>query len=166
MSHYETDGQIPPSEFMARSETPSWHQTFFPGSRPSSLSRRHQRRYHCSKRDYSMVVDSVMKRRCISLWQTLSWNGRLGKTLERRCQERLLRWSRKSSIMAADSIMEWTVVTTTAARKTPYVICQQERLSHEGTEDSMSIMAVRETPSRWLKGLDMHRSSIRDSICR
>ena len=87
-------------------------------------------------------------------------------TLERRCQERLLRWSRKSSIMAADSIMEWTVVTITAARKTPYVICQQERLSHEGTEDSMSIMAVRETPSRWQKGLDMHRDSIRDSICR
>ena len=91
-------------------------------------------------------------------------------TLERRCQERLLRWSRKSSIMAADSIMEWTVVTITAARKTPYVICQQERLSHEGTEDSMSIMAVREIPSRWQtrwqEGLDMHRGSIGDSICR
>ena len=168
MSHYETDGQIPPSEFMARSETQSWHRHSFrvPDQTPSSLSRRHQRRYHRSKRDYIMVVDSVMEWRCISWWQTLSWNGGVGETLERRCQERLLRWSRKSSIMAADSIMEWTAVTITAARKTPYVICQQERLSHQGTEDSMSIMAVRETPSRWLKGLDMHRSSIRDSICR
>ena len=154
----------------------SWHEArlhhgirhFFrvPDQTPSSLSRRHQRRYHRSKGDYIMVVDSVMELRCVSWWQTLSWNGGVGMTLERRCQERLLRWSRKSSIMAADSIMEWTVVTITAARKTPYVICQQERLSHEGTEDSMSIMAVRETPSRWQKGLDMHRGSIRDSICR
>ena len=141
---------------MARSETPSWHQAFFPCSGPDSIISITAAPETVSlqqKRLYSMVVDSVMKRRCISWWQTLSWNGRLGKTLERRCQERLLRWSRKSSIMAADSIMEWTVVTITAARKTPYVICQQERLSHEGTEDSMSIMAVRETPSRWRKGL-------------
>ena len=117
--------------------------------------------YHGGTRD-----GTIAARETIPWWQTLSWNGGLGMTLERRCQERLLRWSRKSSIMAADSIMEWTVVTITAARKTPYVICQQERLSHEGTEDSMSIMAVRETPSRWQKGLDMHRGSIRDSICR
>ena len=49
-----------------------------------------------------MVVDSVMDWRRISWWQTLSWDGGVGETIERRCQERLLRWSRKSSIMAAD----------------------------------------------------------------
>ena len=133
--------------------------TFFPGSgpdfiisitaAPETVSSQQERLYHGGR---------LMEWRCISWWQTLSWNGRLGKTLERRCQERLLRWSRKSSIMAADSIMEWTVVTITAARKTPYVICQQERLSHEGTEDSMSIMAVRETPSRWRKGLTSRKA--------
>ena len=49
-----------------------------------------------------MVVDSVMDSRCISWWQTLSWDGGVGETIERRYQERLLRWSRISSIMAAD----------------------------------------------------------------
>ena len=37
LSHYETEGQIPPSEVMARSETPSWHQAVLPGSGTDSI---------------------------------------------------------------------------------------------------------------------------------
>ena len=46
--------------------------------------------------------------------------------------------------MAADSIMEW----------------QQERLRHKGTGDSMSIMAVWETPSRCHEGLDVRLDKV------
>ena len=67
---------------MAGRETPSWHQAFFPGSGPDSIISitAAPETVSLQQERLIMVVDSVMDSRCISWWQTLSWDGGVGET--------------------------------------------------------------------------------------
>ena len=108
-----------------------WQSFRVPDQTPSSLSRRHQRRHHCSKRDYTMVADSILQGE--------------GETISRRHERGcVLRGSGRAyhgvtrdsvSLMAAGEPI-------TAARVIRYLSCHEDRLYHGGKRASMSIVAA------------------------